>query len=144
MINALVEPVDVEEVNDEQVTLSWVRSLCEYSPKVADLRYDDIEDINHFIYDHELWLRADALIRDVAIKGGGRFSRARMIERLKNCGFVRKSYTHRSTKNPGQRKNRSYYVYPWNKLMLGATDNPGTETGVDNGDTDGAESPGEE
>ncbi len=122
VILSLVEVVDMEEMNDESITLHWARSFTEFAPNYKYLMEDDVEDTGSFLYDNQVWIQVDALVRDVAIKGGGRFTRGKMIERLKNAGFVRKAFTHR-LKDKKTRKCRSYYVYNWIDLM-GVTSPP--------------------
>lgn len=119
IINSLVEPVDMEEMNDESITLQWARSFAEFAPNYKFLETQDVEDSGAFIYKELVWIQVAALLRDVSMKGGGRYTHGKMVERLKNAGFVRQSFTHYS-KDRTTRKCRSYFVYDW-KMLMGQT-----------------------
>lgn len=116
IINSLVEAIDMEEMNDESITLQWARSFAEFAPSYKFLESQDVEDTGSFIHKGLVWIQVAALLRDVSMKGGGRYTHGKMVERLKNAGFVRQSFTHYS-KDRTTRKCRSYFVYDWRMLM---------------------------
>lgn len=125
IINSVVETIDIEEMNDEVVTLSWVRSMADYAPNYSFSEKKDVDESGCFIFDGMVWLQAAALIKDVAMKGGGRFSHAKMCERLKNAGLERRTFVHYSTKSKQTKKDhrrwRSYFTCDW-VYVMGLTD----------------------
>jgi len=121
VINSIVEVIEMEEMNDEALTVSWVRSMASGVPNYTYAEKKDAEPLGCFIYKGEVWVQAGELVKHIAMVGGGRHSHNKMCERLRNAGFERRLFAHYerdgSSGTEKRRKWRSYFVCDWEKLM---------------------------